>query len=346
MHPIRLASILLCLLYLAPLESAREQTLPDSLSDREFWALTEQLSEPGGYFQSGSGSPDNLLSNESSISVMARALAERVKPGGLYLGVGPEQNFTYIVAMRARMAFVTDIRRGNLHLHLLYKALFDMSTERADFVARLFNRKRPEGLTTASSARQLMDAFTAAEPVTEEAFQSSLTAVKAHLTKTRQLPLTAEDFAGIEYVYRHFYRFGLLINYVSSIRGTAGYAGSYAQIQSAQDSAGVERTYLANEENFGFVKTMQSRNLIVPIVGDFAGPKALRAVGAYVKARGATVSAFYVSNVEQYLQRSGVWAAFCANVASMPLTSDSVFIRPSGRAGSLGSMAAETATCR
>jgi len=40
------------------------------------------------------------------------------------------------------------------------------------------------------------------------------------------------------------------------------------------------------------------------------------------------VSAFYVSNVESYLQRNGVWPAFCGNVASMPLDDTSIFIRP------------------
>ena len=63
-----------------------------------------------------------------------------MKPSGVYLGVGPEQNFTYIAAIRPRIAFITDIRRGNLHLHLMYKALFELSANRADFVARLFNR--------------------------------------------------------------------------------------------------------------------------------------------------------------------------------------------------------------
>jgi len=109
---------------------------------------------------------------------------------------------------------------------------------------------------------------------------------------------------------------------------------------------GVPRTYLASDENFSIVKAMQNRNLIVPIVGDFAGPKALRAVGTYLKERGATVSAFYVSNVEQYLQRNGVWPAFCANAAALPLDTASTCIRSSASGlGSLSSMASETAGC-
>jgi hypothetical protein len=90
---------------------------------------------------------------------------------------------------------------------------------------------------------------------------------------------------------------------------------------------------------------MESKNLIVPVVGDFAGPKALRAIGAWVRARRATVGVFYVSNVEQYLERNGVWPAFCANVATLPLSAASVFVRPGRGGASLSPIQAETAAC-
>jgi hypothetical protein len=340
--PVGLALLLVVLASQAA--GVSQDTLPTSLTDREFWSLTEQFSEPNGYFRSNSGSPDNLLSNESSVSTVAGALAQRVKPGGVYLGVGPEQNFTYIAAIRPRVAIITDIRRGNLHLHLLYKAIFEMSANRAEFVGRLFTRARPAGVTAASTAADLMNAYQRAAPGNAAAFDANLEAVVSHLTRTRRLPLDADDLTGIEYVYRHFHQFGPAIHYTSSINGRAGL--SYAALMRSIDAAsGDVRTYLANEDHFTLVKTLQSRNLIVPIVGDFAGPRALRAVGAWLKSRGATVTAFYVSNVEMYLQRNGVWPAFCANVATMPLDEASVFIRPSGRSGSFGAMAAETAAC-
>ena len=69
---------------------------------------------------------------------------------------------------------------------------------------------------------------------------------------------------------------------------------------------------------------------MVPVVGDFAGNKAIRAVGAYLKSVDGVVSAFYLSNVEQYL--SGVWDNFCRSVRSLPIDESSVFIR-SGRGG-------------
>jgi hypothetical protein len=77
---------------------------------------------------------------------------------------------------------------------------------------------------------------------------------------------------------------------------------------------------------------METRNLIVPVVGNFGGPKALRAVADYLKQHETVVSAFYVSNVEQYLQQDGLWNNFCASAATFPVDRSSVFIR-SARGG-------------
>jgi hypothetical protein len=324
------------------------QALPEALTDQEFWSLTETFSEPNGSFRSGSGSPDNLLSNEGMVSTVAAQLAERIKPGGVYLGVGPEQNFSYIAAIKPRIAFITDIRRGNLHLHLMYKALFELSPDRAEFVSRLFTRARPSGLTGQSTAAELMSAFSTAVPGDVAAFKTNLKAVTDHLTKARHLRIDAEDLAGIEYVYSNFHLFGPGIFYTASIGGQQNSAATYAVLMSSTDlTSGAERTYLANEEHFSLIKAMQGRNLIVPIVGDFAGPKALGAIGTYLRERGVTVTAFYVSNVERYLRGSGTWQKFCANVASLPLDANSTFIRPARLGlGAFGTMAPETAGCR
>ena len=117
-------------------------------------------------------------------------------------------------------------------------------------------------------------------------------------------------------------------------------------IQSLTDSSGVGRTYLASDDAFAYVKGLEARNLVVPVVGDFAGPEALRAIGDYLREHGAVVGAFYVSNVEMYLERNGTWATFCANAASLPIDAGSVFIRPGGRSSWFGSMATETSSCR
>lgn len=336
--------VALALFAARPVAVVPQKTLPTSLTDAEFWSLSERLSEPGGFFRSNSGSPDNLLSNENTISTVAALLGRAVRPGGVYLGVGPEQNFTYIAAMRPRMAFITDIRRGNLHLHLLYKAVFEMSDDRPGFVARLFSRKPYAGLPATVSADQLMSTFLSGPALDPEGFRANFKAVIEHLTRTRKLPLSQDDVDGIEYVMRNFHQFGPAIFYTASIGGRPT-SGTYAAIQASRDrDSGQERTYLATNEAYAQIREMQRKNLIVPIVGDFAGPKALRAVGSYLRDRGAVLSAFYVSNVEDYLRRNGVWPVFCANVANMPLDVSSVFIRPGGLRP-FTSMQTETAAC-
>ena len=201
-------AILLALALLAsrePVVGLAPDTLPSALTDSEFWSLSERISEPDGFFRSNSGSSDNLLSNEDGLSAVAAALGTRVKPSGIYLGVGPEQNFTYIAATRPRLAFITDIRRGNLHLHLLYKALFEISNTRADFVARLFSRKRPAGLTSTSTAPELMNAYMRVAPDDEVAFRVNLKAVTDHLNLKDAIHVGHSTGGGqvVHYLARH-----------------------------------------------------------------------------------------------------------------------------------------------
>ena len=330
-------------------------TLPTKLTDQEFWKVVEEFSEPGGTFRS-----DNLLSNELYFQWVIPELLQRAPQGSVYLGVCPEQNFTYIAALKPKMVFITDVRRGNLHAHLMYKAIFELSADRADFFSRLFTKKRPEGLTAKSTAGELINAYWDQNRVptgSESAYKENLQAILDHLTKKRGLPLDASDLKGIEWVYSNFYWFGPSINYNSSSNNTGrggGNMATYGDLMIATDGANVSRSFLASEEHYKVLKDLHERNLVVPLVGNFAGPKALRAVGKYLKEHDATVAAFYLSNVEQYLYQDGIWNAFCGNVASLPLDARSTFIRSASGGGggggggllnSLGSMFTETKGC-
>ena len=131
----------------AAASESQQKALPDRLTDQEFWKLIDSVSEPNGFFRS-----DNLLSNETGFQWVIPPLLKSPRAGKVYLGVGPEQNFNYIALLKPKMVFITDIRRGNLHTQLMYKALFEMSADRAEFIGKLFTKKRPEGLTTKSTA--------------------------------------------------------------------------------------------------------------------------------------------------------------------------------------------------
>ena len=310
-----------CLSLLPTLVPLAADSLPSRLSDSEFWKLVSDFSEPNGTFRS-----DNLLSNEGSFQYVLSDLMRTAKPGRVYMGVGPEQNFTYIAALKPAMAFIVDVRRGNLDLHLMYKALFELSADRAEFVSRLFSKKRPDGLTSASTASEIFSAFWDVE-TSEALYKDNLRAIERELTEKHQFEVSAEDLQGIEYVYWAFYWYGPRIQYSSTGSFGGRYQPTYTDLMVATDGSGQPRGYLASEANFAVLKALESKNLLVPVVGNFAGPKAIRAVGEYLRKSGATVSAFYLSNVEQYLYQEGLWRSFCGNVATLPLDSSSTFIR-------------------
>jgi len=318
--------------------------LPSRLSDAEFWRLSASLSEPNGYFLS-----ENLVSNEHTFQYVIPTLKQTMRPGGVYMGVAPDQNFTYILAVQPAMAFILDIRRGNLLQHLMYKAVIELSADRADFVSRLFSKKRPPNVGPQSTVAELFDAFDRV-PTSEALYAQNLKAVRDTLLTRHGFPLSAEDLEQLEGIYFAFFWEGPGLRYTPSRGGfTGGSSGfgaagsmpgrngmfilgggnfpSYEDLQTQTDLDGQCRAYLSSEDTFRALKTFEEKNLLVPVVGNFAGTKALRAVGDYIRAHGSSVAAFYVSNVEQYLFQDGVFADFGRNVATLPVDDRSVFIR-------------------
>ncbi len=301
--------------------TAPRTDLPARLSDGEFWRLVTDFSEPSGFFNS-----DNLVSNEDAFQDVIPELARTVRPGGVYLGVGPDQNFTYIVALQPRLAFITDVRRGNLLVHLMYKAIVELSPDRAAFLSRLFSRSNPGGLGPDASAGTLLDAY-AGMPADASLYERNLRDILARLTETHGFRLEDGDAAGIEYTYKSFFVGGPDLTFISNGAGRRNRYPTYRALHTATDRAGRNHSYLASEANYQRLRTMEERNLIVPVVGDFAGPRALRAEAGYLKAHQAVVTMFYLSNVENYLFQDGLWDRFRANVAELPIDDSSTFIR-------------------
>ena len=307
------------------------ETLPAGLTDREFWNLITDFSEPGGYFQS-----DNFLSNESGYQEVIPPLLTTLKPGGVYIGVGPEQNFTYIVALQPKIAFIIDIRRQNMLEHLLYKALMETSADRSEFLSRLFARPGVES-TTNSAAEALFHACKSAR-ANPEFFETNIRRVVEYLEIKKGFKLSDQDRAGIRHVAQAFFESGPDLSYTF----VGGYGGfrrmpTYSDLVMESDGKSRNWNFLANEDQFRAIQRMQKSNLIVPLVGDFAGPKAIRSVGHYVQEHRSTVRAFYTSNVEQYLfQDDANWKRFYANVVFLPTDSTSTFIRYVLNAGGYG----------
>jgi hypothetical protein len=307
-------------------------TLPARIADDAFWQFVESASEAGGTFES-----ENWISNETGVQSVIPRLQQLTKPGGVYIGVGPEQNFTYIAALRPKIAFIIDIRRQNTLQHLVYKVLFEISPDRAAFLSRLFSRTQPAGLTERSTVDELFAAYSAGA-ASNAVFGDTLQAIKSTLLEEHRFALTADDLRTIEHLLTVFRDFGPGVNYNSGrTDGVVTELPSYAALMTARDSQGQQRSYLATEDSYRSLRDLQLRNLVVPITGDFAGPTAIRSVGQYLKEHGATVSAFYVSNVEGVLFRStsdGL-KAFYDNTATLPIEAASTFIRSRNAGGPL-----------
>jgi len=328
---IRLAIVLALCLFLGIAWSAQEP--PAQISDEAFWKMVTDFSEPGGSFAS-----DNFVSNELGIQLVLSDLTKDRKAAGAYLGVGPEQNFTYIVALQPKIAFIFDIRRQNMIEHLMYKALIELSSDRADFLSRLFSRPRPAGLEKNSTLAALFDGLNQVDS-DPAMFNENLRAITDRLIKQHQFKLTTEDESSLAYVFHAFFVSGPGLGYSSlnqTIRPAVRILPTYEELMNDTDEQGKQRSYLATEENFQILQQFERKNLVVPLVGDFAGPKVIRSVGGYLKDHNMTVSAFYLSNVEQYLFMSEDWKSFYGNVATLPLDSKSVFIRPLINTGAEG----------
>jgi hypothetical protein len=288
------------------------ESLPSQISDADYWRMVSEFSEPGGYFQY-----DIVTSNEMSYQYVLPDLMKRIKPGGAYLGVGPEQNFTYIAATRPQIAFIIDIRRDMLLEHLLYKSIFEMSADRVQFVAALFSRRVPPDVTAGSSVEALFRAFSKmpADPkLADEHAGNIIARLKTH----HGFPLTSDDEKIIRAIYRTFVQEGVL-TFTSSFMSPG-----YATLMTLTDGAGKNWSFLATKENYDFVRSMHQKNLIVPLAGDFAGPKAIRTVGQYLKDHAANLNVFYISNVEDYIR---AWPQYAGNIASLPHNDSSLFIR-------------------
>jgi hypothetical protein len=314
-----LAAVLLLLILPGVVRAAGD--LPAQLSDSEFWQLITDLSEPNGRFQY-----ENFLSNEYNLQWVIPSLKAQIGRGA-YIGVGPEQNFTYIAAFQPTIALIIDIRRQNLIEHLMYKAIFELSSDRANFLSLLFSRKRPAGLNTTTSVEELFKSFknVKADPT---AFERNLIRIVDRLTLHHKLPLGDDDRKSIRFVYQTFFQHGPALDYTVGGFYSFDAPPTYEELMTADDGQGVMRSFLATDANFRFVKQLEARNLVVPLVGDFAGPKTVRDLGRYLAAHHVVVTVFYLSNVERYLFAAvDVWRKFYVNVAILPYDAQSVFIR-------------------
>ena len=292
-------------------------------ASQSFAALSEQLSEPNGEFDT-----DNLISNESSYLHVVPALEQGGVTGGVYIGVGPDQNFSYIARIRPTSAFVIDIRRDNLLLHLLFKAIFGASRNRIEYLSLLIGRSAPERLDgwRDASIEKIVMYLDEAKPLPPASLAANEERLHDAIKKTG-MNVSDRDMATIDRFHGQFIRAGLSLQFQSTGRPAREYYPTYRDLLLETDRRGRQLCYLAAEDDFQYVKGLEARDLIVPVVGNLAGSHALAAIGQEIARRGEKVSAFYNSNIENYLFRDGSFQRYIENVKKLPHTDRSVIIR-------------------
>ena len=291
-------------------------------ADTSFAGMVARLSEAPGFFDS-----DNLISNETSYLHAISRFKEFGVHGGAYIGVGPDQSFSYIAAIRPSIAYMIDIRRDNMLMHLLFKALFERSRNRYEFLSRWLGRPIPADIEswTDRPIEAILARIDSLAP--DEAGAREETAALMKTISRYGVPLTAVDSATITRFHGEFVHSGLEIRFSSTNRAPRFYYPTLRQLILERDLDGNQSNYLATRDRWDFLKDLEGRNRIIPVVGNLAGNKAFPAISHDIAARGERVAALYVSNVEMYLWRDGGFENFARSAAALPRDNHSVIIR-------------------
>jgi hypothetical protein len=288
---------------------------------KRFAALSARLSEAGGFFDS-----DNLISNETSYLHVIGKMREMGVSGGVYIGVGPDQNFSYIAKVRPRLAIIIDIRRDNLLQQLWFKSLFARARNRIEYLCLIFGKPLPKtGGWERRTVNELVE-YIDNTPSDPKLFDRRLKEILRDV-ENFGISTSPSEVETVARIHKAFYSSGLDIRYSSHYRPPRPIYPTYRDLLLERDLSGQMQNYLSSEDDFRFLKRLQEQDLIIPVVGDLAGPQAMKAIGHYIAEIGEKVSAFYVSNVEFYLARQGTFNRFVENLKVLPIDNRSVIIR-------------------
>ena len=315
--------LILALIASGPFYAPQTTRVADSPIGLEtFGRLIASLSEPEGYFDS-----DNFVSNEAAYLRILPALKRLGVRGGVYIGVGPDQNYSYIADIRPRLAVIVDIRRQNALQHLYYKALFQLSENRQEYLRRLFGRplslnsRHAEGERISDILRRID------QTPPDQTFAARAIGEATDIIRSWGVGLNAEDLKAVCYIAQAFVDGGPDMKFTSYNRAPRPHHPTYRSLLENRDRTGAQTNYLAEEERFRVVKNLHRENRIIPVVGDFAGPSAFLRVSQELRRRGLEVKCFYASNVEFYLFRGDRWRFYLRNVRSLPLAREAFMIR-------------------
>jgi hypothetical protein len=290
----------------APLSTANGLLFPSR--DRRFDQIVRALSEPNA----GPGA-DNLMTNEDSFTRIVDTIDRKVTPGETYIGVGPDQNFTYIAHARPMLAFIVDYRRRNLLLHLYHQALFALSKDRAAYLSRLTAR-RPDPMPGEDATAEALVSAYKQVPMN----RALLDATTDEVARTLQPLNLVEDAEWAD---------------LATIGAKLAGPGMNARFLALPAYPTLARLIvsgdhmLASEPLYRQMRARQLTQRIIPVVGDLAGAAAMPTLAAWLRAHGLQVAMIYLSDVEFFLLRDGKFAPFLENLQRIPWAEGAMLAR-------------------
>ncbi len=294
----------------------------DRIPLAELRRLWVELSESEGYFDS-----DNFISNEATYLRVLPSLERLQVRGGAYLGVGPDQNYSYVAQIQPEIVILMDIRRQNALQHFYYKALMQLSRDRREYLERLFGRPlhSPAQGNEAGSIFSLLKEVDAA-PINEAFAREKVREAQA-LMRRWDLRLSSEDERTVQYLAQAFVRARPEMRFTSFGRPPRSHHPTYRTLLTETDGRGKQANFLANSSRFHIVKDLHEKNRIIPVVGDLGGERAMQNVAREIGRRGILLKTLYSSNVEFYLFNTGRWTRYLKNLRSLPMAPHAYVIR-------------------
>jgi len=315
----------------APAPGSSVLSAQEPLTREDFAGLVARVSEEGGYFDT-----DNLISNETGYLNVTDVLEASGLVGGAYIGVGPDQNYSYLAALRPELVFVMDVRRDNQLHHLLLKALIERAPTRIEFLAGLHGVAPPadpaawrdqdidaivDWIDGATRERGRLDEAAAVETM------RGLAREVEERVRATGVPLSAEDFETVHRFHRTFAAAGMDLRFTSFGRPPRPYYPTYRQLTVETDADGDQASYLSSSARYDIVRALHVENRIVPVVGDLSGSHALHEIARVLEERDLDVHGIYASNVEFYLWQARTFDRWVENVRGLPRADDAVLIR-------------------
>lgn len=265
-----------------------------------------------------------LVSNETGYLDVVESLSRTTKPGSVYIGVGPDQNYTYIAATGAEFSFIIDQRAENQYLHFLFKAIFELASNRVSYLQLLFSRPLGIEIGKRSSLSQIVALIDRTDGC-ELLYRTNLSNI-VELIQIYQKAVPVLEIERIKEIYRNFFERSL--DLTSRILSTTSHGTSYPTYREfLLRSRPTASNFLDNDEYFQYVKAKHLKNQIVPITGDLSGDKTLSALSDFCRSRDLLVDTVYISNVDYRLVNANLLELLVRNLELLPRTKDCLLVR-------------------